>query len=40
MLQISHISKAYGDDAILEDVSFVLNPGDRVGLVEIGRAHV
>ena len=33
MLQINHISKAYGDDVILEDVSFVLNPGDRVGLV-------
>jgi ATP-binding cassette subfamily F protein 3 len=33
MLQVNHISKAYGDDAILEDVSFVLNPGDRVGLV-------
>ena len=33
MLQVSHVSKTYGDDAILEDVSFVLNPGDRVGLV-------
>ncbi|NIU61811.1 MAG: ATP-binding cassette domain-containing protein [Pseudomonas stutzeri] len=33
MLQVNHISKTYGDDVILEDVSFVLNPGDRVGLV-------
>jgi len=33
MLQVNHISKAYGDDVILEDVSFVLNPGERMGLV-------
>ncbi|MFB0536045.1 MAG: ribosomal protection-like ABC-F family protein [Anaerolineae bacterium] len=33
MLQVSSLSKAYGDDVILEDVSFVVNPGQRVGLV-------
>ena len=33
MLQISHLAKRYGDDVILEDVSFVVNPGDRVGLI-------
>jgi ATP-binding cassette subfamily F protein 3 len=33
MLRVSNLSKAYGDDAILEDVSFIVNPGDRVGLV-------
>ena len=33
MLQVSNLSKAYGDDVILEDVSFVVNPGERVGLV-------
>jgi ATP-binding cassette subfamily F protein 3 len=33
MLQVSNLSKAYGDDVILEDVSFVVNPGQRVGLV-------
>ena len=33
MLQISNLSKSYGDDVIMEDVSFVVNPGERVGLV-------
>ena len=33
MLQVSNLSKTYGDDVILEDVSFVVNPGERVGLV-------
>ena len=33
MLQINHLSKHYGDDVILEDVSFVVNPGERVGLI-------
>ena len=33
MLQISNVSKTYGDDTILANVSFVVNPGDRAGLV-------
>jgi ATP-binding cassette subfamily F protein 3 len=33
MLQVSNLSKTYGDEVILEDVSFVVNPGQRVGLV-------
>ena len=33
MLQVSNLSKAYGDDVILERVSLVVNPGDRIGLV-------
>jgi ATP-binding cassette subfamily F protein 3 len=33
MLQVSNLSKAYGDDVILENISFVVNPGERVGLV-------
>jgi ATP-binding cassette subfamily F protein 3 len=33
MLQVSNLSKAYGDDVILEEVSFVVNPGERMGLV-------
>jgi ATP-binding cassette subfamily F protein 3 len=33
MLQVSNLSKAYGDDVILEDVSFVVNPDERMGLV-------
>ncbi len=33
MLQVSNIAKAYGDDMILDSVSFVVNPGERVGLV-------
>ena len=33
MLQVSNISKAYGDDVILKAVSFVVNLGERVGLI-------
>jgi ATP-binding cassette subfamily F protein 3 len=33
MLQLSNISKRYGDTAVLESVSFVVNPGDRQGLI-------
>ncbi len=33
MLQISNLSKRYGDEVILDGVSFIINPGDRVGLI-------
>jgi ATP-binding cassette subfamily F protein 3 len=33
MLQVNDIGKTYGDDVILDSVSFVVNPGERVGLV-------
>ena len=33
MLQLSNIGKRYGDNTILEKVSLVVNPGDRMGLV-------
>ena len=33
MLQISSLSKRYGADSILDDVSFVVNQGERLGLV-------
>ncbi|MCL6430359.1 MAG: ATP-binding cassette domain-containing protein [Anaerolineae bacterium] len=33
MLQLSSISKSYGDNLLFLDVSFIVNPGDRVGLV-------
>lgn len=33
MLQVSDISKRYGDDVILDRVSFVVNPGERVSLI-------
>jgi len=33
MLQVNNLSKSYGDDVILDRVSFVVNPGDRVGLI-------
>jgi ATP-binding cassette subfamily F protein 3 len=33
MLQVSNLSKRYGDDVILDSVSFVVNPGDLVGLI-------
>ena len=33
MLQVSNLSKHYGDAHILERISFTVNPGDRVGLI-------
>jgi ATP-binding cassette subfamily F protein 3 len=33
MLQVSNIGKRYGDTVILENVSFIVNPGDRLGLI-------
>ena len=33
MLVINHVSKSYGIETVLEDVSFVVNAGERVGLV-------
>lgn len=35
MLQVTQISKTYGLDPILQDINFILNPGDRFGLVGI-----
>jgi ATP-binding cassette subfamily F protein 3 len=33
MLQASSITKHYGDVLVLQNVSFILSPGDRVGLI-------
>jgi ATPase subunit of ABC transporter with duplicated ATPase domains len=33
MLTVSQISKRYGDQVILSNVSLVVNPGERVGLI-------
>lgn len=33
MLQAAHVSKSYGVQTVLDDVSFVLNRGERAGLV-------
>ena len=33
MLQLSNVCKRYGDVAVLENVSFIANPGDRLGLI-------
>ena len=33
MLQVVNISKSYGYEVILEEVSFVVNPGERAGLI-------
>jgi len=33
MLTVHHVSKSYGIQTVLDDVSFVLNPGDRAALV-------
>ncbi len=38
MLRVSHLSKSYGVVAILDDVSFVLNRGERAGLVGVNGA--
>jgi ATP-binding cassette subfamily F protein 3 len=33
MLQLSNITKRYSDNTILDQVSFTINPGDRLGLI-------
>jgi ATP-binding cassette subfamily F protein 3 len=33
MLQVHQVYKSYGAETVLEDISFAVNPGDRVGLV-------
>jgi ATP-binding cassette subfamily F protein 3 len=33
MLQVSNLSKTYGGEIVLDSISFVINRGDRVGLV-------
>ena len=33
MLTVNQITKRYGDQLILKDVSFIVNPGERVGLI-------
>jgi ATP-binding cassette, subfamily F, member 3 len=33
VLRVNTISKAFGADPVLRDVSFILNPGERLGLV-------
>ena len=38
MLQVSHLSKSYGVTTILDDISFVLNRGERAGLVGVNGA--
>lgn len=33
MLQVSNLSKSFGDNQVLDRVSFTVNPGERVGLI-------
>ena len=33
MLSVSHLSKSYGAITVLEDISLIVNPSDRVGIV-------
>ncbi len=33
MLSVQHLSKTYGAATVLADVSFTLNPGERIGLI-------
>lgn len=38
MLYVSHLGKSYGIQTILDDVSFVLNRGERAGLIGVNGA--
>ena len=33
MLQVSHLSKSYASQVVLDDVSFTMGAGERLGLV-------
>jgi ATP-binding cassette subfamily F protein 3 len=33
MLQVSNVSKSFGDNLLFQNVSFTVDPGDRVGLI-------
>jgi ATP-binding cassette subfamily F protein uup len=33
ILEISHISKSYGDQKLIDDFSYTLKPGDRIGVI-------
>ena len=33
MVSFHHVSKHYGDLDVLRDISFQINPGDKVGLI-------
>jgi ATP-binding cassette, subfamily F, member 3 len=33
MIQVSNLSKSYGTQVVFDDVSFTVNPGERIGLV-------
>ena len=38
ILSANDITKAYGTDVILKDISFHINAGDRVGLIGLNGA--
>ena len=40
LVTIDNAAFSYGGNLIFENVAFALNEGERVGLIEIGRAHV
>ena len=35
LLNMEHVCKTYGDRALLDDVSFYMKDGDRVGVVGV-----
>ena len=42
LLEVAHVHKAYGNQPILKDVSFSIQPGERVALMgpsDSGRVH-
>ena len=40
MIEVQNLSFAYGSRPILQNVSFSLEQGECVAVLEIGRAHV
>ncbi|MDD7772544.1 MAG: antibiotic ABC transporter ATP-binding protein, partial [Firmicutes bacterium] len=35
LLSIEHVSKDYGTKKLLDDISFYLNEGDKIGIIGI-----
>ena len=33
MLAVRHLGKSYGAITVLDDISFIVNPNDRIGIV-------
>ena len=40
MLSVSNLSRSFGGRTIFDSISFVINPGDRIGLDRVPTAQV